>query len=154
RAPPGRPAGSARRRAPVRAARVPAGARSPRGLPARPPSPWHCRAGAGRSRPVRGEAPRGPAPSRRQARDRRRRARRFAFAAAAVLVLALYVGPVRSYLGARDRAAAARSDVVRLQREHAALARHLHTLGSDAATVALARDSGYIFPGETPYRVV
>jgi cell division protein FtsB len=92
-------------------------------------------------------------PSRRLARDRRRRARRFAFAVAGLLVVALYVGPVRSYLGARDRAAAARADLQRLEQQHAALERRLRALSSDAATVALAREDGYIFPGETPFRI-
>jgi cell division protein FtsB len=92
-------------------------------------------------------------PSRRLARDRRRRARRFALAVAGLLVLALYVGPVRSYLGARDRAARARVEVVQLQRQHADLERRFRALTSQAATEALARDAGYIYPGETPYRV-
>jgi cell division protein FtsB len=91
------------------------------------------------------------APTRRQARNRRRRAKRLAAVVAALLVVALYEGPVSSLLQARDDTSRLRADVAHLQERHADLQRQLRTLRSDAAVVALARDDGFIFPGETPY---
>src|ERR1700712_2360307 len=91
------------------------------------------------------------APTRRQARDRRRRAKRLAATAAVVLVVALYEGPVSSLLHARDDTSQLRADVSTLQQRHGDLQQQLRTLRSDAAIVALARDDGFISPGETPY---
>ena len=86
-------------------------------------------------------------------RDRRRRAKRFAAAVAVVLFVGLYVGPVRSYLGAKRDARAARVEVQRLRSEQVALRERLRVARSDAAIIALAREQGFIFPGETPYLV-
>jgi cell division protein FtsB len=94
-----------------------------------------------------------PAPSRRVARDRRRRAKRFAALVAGLLVLALYVGPVRSYLSAKQATREARADVQRLRAQHRGLTRRLKTARSDAAVIAEARQIGFIYPGETPYVV-
>jgi cell division protein FtsB len=91
------------------------------------------------------------APTRRQARDRRRRAKRLAASVAALLVVALYEGPVTSLLHARAETAQLRADVQRLKERRADLQRQLRTLHTDAAIIALARDDGFIFPGETPY---
>jgi cell division protein FtsB len=91
------------------------------------------------------------APTRRQARDRRRRAKRLAACVAVLLVIALYEGPVSSLLHAREDTSQLRADVARLQQRHAELQRQLRTLRTDAAVVALARDDGFIFPGETPF---
>src|SRR3954451_16937806 len=91
------------------------------------------------------------APTRRQARDRRRRAKRPAASVAVLLVVALYEGPVSSLLRARDDTSELRADVARLQQRHADLQQQQRTLRSDAAIVALARDDGFVFPGETPY---
>jgi cell division protein FtsB len=93
------------------------------------------------------------APSRRVARDRRRRAKRLAALVACALFAALYVGPVRSYLEAREQAAVLRHEVRSLERDTAALRARVRALRSDAAAEALARENGYIYPGETPYVV-
>jgi cell division protein FtsB len=101
-------------------------------------------------RPAKGALVPAP-PSRRAARERRRRAKRLAVLVAAVLVAVLYIGPVRSYLDARAAETQARSDVARLRAQQARLQATLHSLHSNAAVIALARESGWIFPGETPY---
>jgi cell division protein FtsB len=106
----------------------------------------------GRDGPPPGEdAPVAAPPSRRAVRERRRRAKRLVVLVAAVLVAVLYAGPVRSYLDARAAETQARSDVTRLRAEQARLQTTLRSLHSNAAVIALARESGWIFPGETPY---
>jgi cell division protein FtsB len=102
------------------------------------------------SRPAKGARVPAP-PSRRAVRERRRRAKRLVVLVAAVLVAVLYVGPVRSYLDAKASETQARTDVTRLRAEQARLEATLSSLHSKAAVIALARESGWIFPGETPY---
>jgi cell division protein FtsB len=101
-------------------------------------------------RPANGRAVPAP-PSRRAVRERRRRAKRLVVLVAALLVAVLYVGPVRSYLDAKAAETQARSDVARLRADQARLQATLRSLHSKAAVIALARESGWIFPGETPY---
>jgi cell division protein FtsB len=86
-------------------------------------------------------------------RDRRRRAKRFAAAVAVLLFVGLYVGPVRSYLAAKRDARQVRVEVQGLRAEQARLKERLRVARSDAAVIALAREQGFIFPGETPYLV-
>jgi hypothetical protein len=108
---------------------------------------------ARRSGAARGEPGGVPPPSRLVARARRRRAKRFAALLAGLLVVGLYVGPVRSLIAARNATDGIRADVTRLRHEQAQLRVRLDRLQTNAAIVALARDNGFVFPGETPYVV-
>jgi len=67
------------------------------------------------------------------------------------LVVALYVGPVRSLLHAREEAATLRTEVHQLDAHGRGLRAELKALETDTAMIALARQNGYIFPGETPF---
>jgi cell division protein FtsB len=85
--------------------------------------------------------------------ERRRRLRRVVAIVCLAATALLYAGPVRSYLGARTASAQARAQVGTLAQRNAQLRAHLSELGSDAAMEAIARDAGYIKPGETPFVV-
>jgi hypothetical protein len=70
----------------------------------------------------------------------------------AVLVLmgALYVGPVQKYLDERARLHDERAEVAALKREHDRLEATASGLLTKSRIVLLARECGWIFPGEKP----
>ena len=92
-------------------------------------------------------APR-PRPARRA---RLHRARRLGAAAFLLLLLVLCIGPVRSFLHARSEAQQLRSEVARLDRQHAELKADLRDASKTTAMLAQARAEGYIKPGEKPF---
>ena len=67
-----------------------------------------------------------------------------------LLAAYLYIGPARSYLDARSRTAQDRQELAHLTRQQTALRARLQALKSPGALVALARENGYVYPGETP----
>ena len=86
-------------------------------------------------------------------RARRKRARRLGVLVVCGLVALLYAGPIRTYLDARAAADASRADVLELRAKRADLQRRLDALDERATIEALARESGWIYPGETPYLI-
>jgi len=94
-----------------------------------------------------------PAAPRRVILERRRRLRRTLLVAGLGLTVLLYIGPVRSYFAASRAEAGASRQLQLLERRHSRLEHQLATLRSNAAMEALARQEGYIKPGETPYVV-
>jgi len=75
-------------------------------------------------------------------------ARRWFAMAALVLVGLLYYRPLHDYFDARSQRAVQEAVVRKLQREQAALQKHLRHASSDAALAAEARTLGYVRPGE------
>jgi hypothetical protein len=67
-----------------------------------------------------------------------------------VVIAALYVGPVQKYLQVRRDLSVQRTEVSRLEREHARLTRLERSLHTRATIVWYARRCGWVFPGETP----
>ncbi len=91
-------------------------------------------------------------PRPRPARSARlHRARRLGASALLLLLVVLCVGPVRSYLHARSETQQLRSEVARLDREHARLKADLASGSKTTALIAQARAAGYIRPGEKPF---
>ena len=67
-----------------------------------------------------------------------------------VVIAALYVGPVQKYLQVRRDLSVQKTEVSRLEREHARLVRLERSLHTRATIVWYARRCGWVFPGETP----
>jgi cell division protein FtsB len=93
-----------------------------------------------------------PAVRPRPARGSRlHRARRLGALALLVLLVVLCVGPIRSYLRARSATQQLRTDVARLDREHARLKAEIRSASRTTTLIAQARAAGYIRPGEKPF---
>jgi cell division protein FtsB len=84
----------------------------------------------------------------RRPRFQRSIARRWFAVGVLVLVGLLYYRPLHDYLDARGQRAARVATVQRLERQQAALERHLHAAASPAVLALEARALGYIRPGE------
>jgi type VI protein secretion system component VasK len=106
---------------------------------------------AGRSTGADGEAVRMPSRPRPARSARLHRARRLGAVALLLLLVVLCVGPVRSYLHARTATQQLRSEVARLDRQHAKLQADLKSASQTTAMIAQARAEGYIRPGEKPF---
>ncbi|MDX6546460.1 MAG: hypothetical protein QOG33_10 [Gaiellales bacterium] len=76
--------------------------------------------------------------------------RRLAAVAVLLLMAALYVSPVQKYLGAGVRLDRSRAQLATLQRQHDQLQRQSQALQTTPEIVLLARECGWIYPGETP----
>ena len=74
--------------------------------------------------------------------------RRWFAVAVLVLVGLLYYRPLHDFFSARAQRAERLAEVVKLERQHAALQRKLREASSTAALVAQERLLGYIHPGE------
>jgi hypothetical protein len=67
-----------------------------------------------------------------------------------LLMAALYVSPVQKYLDERARLHEERSQLAALKREHDRLETMASALLTKPRIVLLARECGWIFPGEKP----
>jgi type II secretory pathway pseudopilin PulG len=76
--------------------------------------------------------------------------RRLAAVAVLLLMAALYVSPVQKYLRAGARLDRSRAQLAALQRHHDQLQRESQALQTTPQIVLLARECGWIYPGETP----
>ena len=76
--------------------------------------------------------------------------RRLAAVAVLLLMAALYVSPVQKYLRTGARLHDSRSQLIGLQRRHDQLVRDSEALGTTAQIELLARECGWVFPGEVP----
>jgi len=74
--------------------------------------------------------------------------RRWFAVAVLVLVGLLYYRPLHDYFSSRAQRAARVAEVVKLERQHAALERKVRAASTPAALVAEERLLGYIRPGE------
>ncbi|MDX6620436.1 MAG: hypothetical protein QOK36_2822 [Gaiellales bacterium] len=106
---------------------------------------------AGRSTGADGEAVRMPPRPRPRRRARLHRARRLGAGALLLLLVVLCIGPVRSYLHARNATRELRANVAQLDREHARLQAAYRSASRTTAMIAQARAQGYILPGEKPF---
>lgn len=70
-----------------------------------------------------------------------------------VVLLWLYVGPARSYVAARQEAAARAAEVAELRAEHRRLREQRAELRSDAALEREARELGMVRQGERSFVV-
>ena len=75
--------------------------------------------------------------------------RRLAAAAVLLLMAALYVSPVQKYLRSSERLNASRAQIAALQRRHDQLLRDSQALQTTQQIVLLARECGWVYPGET-----
>ena len=76
--------------------------------------------------------------------------RRVAALVVLVVVAALYVAPVQKYLRVHRDLARQRAELTQMQRRNSDLERAGQALETDARIIVLARECGWIFPGETP----
>jgi hypothetical protein len=76
--------------------------------------------------------------------------RRLAAVAVLLLMAALYVSPVQKYLRTGARLHDSRAQLVELQRRHDQLVRDAEALGTTPQIELLARECGWVFPGEVP----
>ena len=74
--------------------------------------------------------------------------RRWFAVAVLVLVGLLYYRPLHDYFAARSQQAQRVAEVVKLEREHAVLARRLREASSPAALAAQERLLGYVHPAD------
>ena len=90
--------------------------------------------------------------SARSIRDQSRALSKRRLAAVAVLLLmaALYVSPVQKYLRAGRRLDHSRSQLTALQLRHDQLEGDAAALQTTPRIVLLARECGWVFPGEVP----
>ena len=88
----------------------------------------------------------------RSIRDQRRPFSKRRLAAVAVLLLmaALYVSPVQKYLRTGARLHDSRAQLAALQHRHDQLVRDSQALGTTQQIELLARECGWVFPGEVP----
>jgi hypothetical protein len=94
--------------------------------------------------------------SRRSIRDQSRPLPKRRLAAVAVLVLmaVLYVSPVQKYLRAGARLDESRAQLAALQHRHDQLVRDSQALDTKARIVLLARECGWVYPGDVPLVIV
>jgi type II secretory pathway component PulM len=76
--------------------------------------------------------------------------RRLAAVAVLLLMAALYVSPVQKYLRAGARLHESRAQLAALQQRHDQLVRESQALGTTPQIELLARECGWVFPGEIP----
>lgn len=76
--------------------------------------------------------------------------RRAVTVAVLVLMAGLYVSPVQKYLHERARLHEERAQLAALQREHDQLQASASALMTKRRIILLARECGWIFPGEKP----
>jgi hypothetical protein len=76
--------------------------------------------------------------------------RRVAAFVVLLVVAALYVAPVQKYLRVHRELSRQRAALSEAQRRNAALTRADQALGTDVRIITLARECGWIFPGERP----
>jgi hypothetical protein len=74
--------------------------------------------------------------------------RRLAALAVLLLMAALYVSPVQKYLRAGARLDESRAQLAALQRHHDQLVRDSQALDMTPRIVQLARECGWVYPGE------
>ena len=65
-----------------------------------------------------------------------------------LLMAALYVSPVQKYLGSSQRLRDERAQLATLQQRHDQLVRESQALGTTPQIELLARECGWVFPGE------
>jgi hypothetical protein len=76
--------------------------------------------------------------------------RRLVMLVVLAVVAALYVAPVQKYLRVQRDLGHARQELTDAQRAHDALVRQREALDTDTRIITLARECGWIFPGEKP----
>jgi type II secretory pathway component PulM len=76
--------------------------------------------------------------------------RRLAAVAVLLLMAALYVSPVQKYLRTGARLHESRAQLAALQRHHDQLVRDSQALGTTPQIELLARECGWVFPGDVP----
>ncbi len=76
--------------------------------------------------------------------------RRIAAFVVLLVVAALYVAPVQKYLRVHRELARQQAALADAQRRNAALTKADQALGTDVRIITLARECGWIFPGERP----
>jgi hypothetical protein len=93
---------------------------------------------------------------RRSIRDQSRPLPKRRLAAVAVLMLmaALYVSPVQKYLRAGARLDESRAQLAALQHRHDQLVQDSQALGTTPRIVLLARECGWVYPGDVPLVIV
>ncbi len=80
--------------------------------------------------------------------------RRLAAVAVLMLMAALYVSPVQKYLRAGARLDESRAQLAALQHRHDQLVRDSQSLDTTARIVLLARECGWVYPGDVPLVIV
>jgi cell division protein FtsL len=76
--------------------------------------------------------------------------RRLVMVVVLAVVAALYVAPVQKYLRVQRELSHQRQALTDAQRTHDALLRQREALDTDTRIITLARECGWIFPGEQP----
>ncbi len=80
--------------------------------------------------------------------------RRLAALAVLAVMAALYVSPAQRYLGANRQVTDQRSQLAALQRQHDRLVQEVAALQTPQQIQLLARECGWIMPGEHPLVVM
>jgi cell division protein FtsB len=118
------------------------------------------RSGHARARPARRTTAAGPRPRPRPVGGGRAtratgirwdRVGRIALLLVLVGIIGLYIGPARSYLGARQEAGRRSAELAELKRENARLRARRAALRDPQALEREARRLGMVRPGERPY---
>jgi hypothetical protein len=76
--------------------------------------------------------------------------RRLVMVVVLAVVAALYVAPVQKYLRVQRDLDHSRTAYAAAEKAHGDLVRQREALDTDARIIVLARECGWIFPGETP----